>query len=415
MKILVFLPRFPYPLNKGDKLRAFNQIKVLSENNDIYLFALTKKRIKEEYIKQVRKYCKDIRVQRLNVWEVCLSLLKCTFDFNPFQVALFTTYTAKKSFSEYFRQIKPDSVYFQFVRSAEYAKTIRKIVKKNIPNSHKENSDTIKNASLSEKQTARLVLDFQDCLSMNMLRRAEISSLPIKFILMQEVKRLRKYENSMFNIFDATTIITKQDKECIISPERKNIKIIENGVDKKFFGYEGNTKKEFDLIFSGNMSYKPNVVAAKYLIEDIMPLVWKSNPEVRVCIAGSNPTADIKSLSCENVFVTGWVDDMREYYAKSLIFIAPMQIGTGLQNKLLEAMAMMLPCITTPLAFYALGAKQNEDILVGNNTEELASHILELLNDASYQYSIANAGNSFVKEKYSWRKSTDKLEKILKN
>ena len=120
-------------------------------------------------------------------------------------------------------------------------------------------------------------------------------------------------------------------------------------------------------------------------------------------------------MACENVVVTGWVDDMRKYYAESLIFIAPMQIGTGLQNKLLEAMAMMLPCITTPLAFYALDAKQNEDILVGNNTEELASHSLDLLKDSSYRYNIAKAGNRFVKEKYSWKKSTDKLEKLLKN
>ena len=118
-------------------------------------------------------------------------------------------------------------------------------------------------------------------------------------------------------------------------------------------------------------------------------------------------------LRSDRVEVTGWVEDMREYYSKSLIYVAPMQIGTGLQNKLLEAMAMQLPCITTPIAFCALNAKENQQILVGKDEKELALLILKLLDDKTLRESIAKEGNSFVRENYSWQKSTLELEKLL--
>lgn len=392
MKILVVLTRFPYPLNKGDKLRAYNQIKELSKHNDIYLFALTDKRIKKDDYQKLETYCEDIHIAKLSLLGKICSLFKCLFSSMPLQVALFTSFSAKRSFYKYFSEVNPESAYFQFVRSAEYAKVIRKKRKNN---------------------AVRLVLDFQDCLSMNIFRRANVSNPVVKFLLMQEVKRLRKYEDSMFDLFDATSIITKQDRGCIMTQRRKETKIIENGVDKKYFEYDGNRKKRWDIIFSGNMSYKPNVVAAKYLINNIMPLVWKKNKDVTVCLAGSNPSKEVKALANDKVTVTGWVDDMRQCYAQSLIFVAPMQIGTGLQNKLLEAMAMMLPCVTTELAHCALKTQADEHLLVGNNEKELSAHILALLKNSSYRYNIAKAGNSFVKDNYSWSASTLRLEKLL--
>ena len=396
MNILVFLPRFPYPLNKGDKLRAFNQIKELSKKHSIYLFALSDGKIKDSQYNAVKKYCKDIHVEKLSLAGRFASLLKCLVSKLPLQVALFTTAKAKNQFCKYFNTVKPDSVYFQFVRSGEYAKEIRKKC---------GNTET------------RLVLDFQDCLSMNMFRRAEVSSYIAKSLFLQETKRLRDYEDSMFGVFDGFCIITKEDKSCIMSQQRRQIKVVENGVSIPYLkpANDGKKtlKKEFDVLFSGNMSYKPNIVAAQFLVNDIMPLVWKKNKDVKVCLAGSNPVKAVKKLACDRVTVTGWVEDMNEYYAKSTVFVAPMQIGTGLQNKLLEAMAMMLPCVTTPLANCALKTEDGVHILVGTQAKEIAQHICNLLKNPSDRFNIAKQGNAFVKENYSWQTSVYKLEKLL--
>jgi glycosyltransferase involved in cell wall biosynthesis len=133
-----------------------------------------------------------------------------------------------------------------------------------------------------------------------------------------------------------------------------------------------------------------------------------------LCICGVSPVPAIKALACENIHVTGWVDDMSEYYAQSKIFIAPMQLGTGLQNKLLEAMAMKLPCVTSPLAGNPLeGATRNENIIICNTVNEYVEAIFKLLNDKNFYKTIAENGYQFVKTHYDWEEIGKKLEEVM--
>lgn len=386
MKILATFCRFPYPLDKGDKLRAFYQIKELSKANDIYLFCFSAHSPKQEHIQILQKYCKQIHIEKLSLISQIISLLCSLFKGLPFQVALFSTFRAKQSFKSFFSKVKPDVSYFQFVRMGEFAKII----------------------------SGKKVLDFQDCLSKNMERRKANAGFLKRIIFSIEAKRLQRYEDTMFNLFDATTIITDTDRQLINSEHRNDIQIIENGVGDGFLLYDRKFDKEYDVIFSGNMSYSPNVMAARFLVKDIMPLVWEKIPECKVVLVGSSPSKAVVDLKSDKVFVTGWVEDMKEYYAKSRVFIAPMQIGTGLQNKLLEAMAIGLPCITTSLANKALKSKPNEEILVADDKQNLANYIIELLSDQELHDKISLNGNSFVKLNYSWQTSVKKLYDLLR-
>lgn len=385
MKILATFCRFPYPLDKGDKLRAFYQIKELSKANDIYLFCFSAHSPKQEHIQILQKYCKQIHIEKLSLISQIISLLCSLFKGLPFQVALFSTFRAKQNFKSFFSKVKPDVSYFQFVRMGEFAKII----------------------------SGKKVLDFQDCLSKNMERRKENANFVKRIVFSLESKRLQRYENTMFDVFDSTTIITDTDRQLITSKQKNNIQIIENGVGEDFISYNKSFNKEYDIIFSGNMSYSPNVMAACFLVKDIMPLVWKKFPKCKVVLAGSSPTKEVESLSNDKVVVTGWVEDMKEYYAKSRVFIAPMQIGTGLQNKLLEAMAIGLPCITTSLANNALKSQSNKEILVADDKQSLANYIIELLSDQELYNKISLNGNNFVKTNYSWQNSVQKLNAIF--
>lgn len=386
MKILATFCRFPYPLDKGDKLRAFYQIKELSKENDVYLFCFSSHHPKQEHIQILEKYCKQIHIERLSLLAQFVSLFCSFFNKLPFQVALFSTIKAKRSFKSFFFKVNPDVSYFQFVRMGELAKVI----------------------------SGKKVLDFQDCLSKNMERRKANAGFLKRIIFSIEAKRLQRYEDTMFNLFDATTIITDTDRQLINSEHRNDIQIIENGVGDSFLLYDRKFDKEYDVIFSGNMSYSPNVMAARFLVKDIMPLVWEKIPKCKVVLAGSSPSKEVVELKNEKVFVTGWVEDMKEYYAKSRVFIAPMQIGTGLQNKLLEAMAIGLPCITTSLANKALKSKPNEEILVTDDKQNLANYTIELLSDQELRNKISLNGNSFVKANYSWQTSVKKLYDLLR-
>ena len=172
-------------------------------------------------------------------------------------------------------------------------------------------------------------------------------------------------------------------------------------------------EKNYDLVFTGNMSYPPNVNAVDYLANEILPIVWKTRPETTLYIAGATPDPKVKKAASEKIIISGWLDDIRDAYAQSRVFIAPMRIGTGLQNKLLEAMSMHLPAITSPLANASLGAKPDEEILVGNNAEEMAQNILSLLNDTEKAEQVAQAGYDFTNRVYDWGKATLLLEQEM--
>ena len=161
------------------------------------------------------------------------------------------------------------------------------------------------------------------------------------------------------------------------------------------------------------MNYPPNVDGAAYLVERVMPIVWKKYPEVTVQIAGANPNHKVKALASRTVNVTGWVDDIRECYRSSRIFVAPMRIGTGLQNKLLEAMAMGIPAVTTPLSFEPLGAVHGIHILVGENATALAENIMRLLQDENLRTEIGHNGIAFVKSNYSMEHSGKLLNEVF--
>ena len=151
----------------------------------------------------------------------------------------------------------------------------------------------------------------------------------------------------------------------------------------------------------------------EYFVEHVLPGVVERIPDAELVIAGAKPHSRVKMLASDHVIVTGWVDDPREYYKSSALFIAPMQIGTGLQNKLLEAMAMQRPCITTDLANNALGARHGDEILVAENSNEWIELIVALLKNKVECDRIAINGRNFVIDKYSWPAQIEKLTQII--
>ncbi|HRG57893.1 MAG TPA: glycosyltransferase [Bacteroidia bacterium] len=384
-KILFVLSRVPYPLDKGDKLRAFNQIKSLSKNNDIYLFATNDGKLNQDAITELKKHCKEICIANISKIQIALNLLIGFFGNKPFQVYYFHHKSAQKMFDTFLHETNPDAIFCQLLRTAEYAKNISRIPK---------------------------TIDYQDAFAKGMERRLKDASIFMKPIFSAEFQRLRQYEHIIFHYFEHHVIISEQDKNCIIHEENNKINVIPNGVDLEYFK-PVSSKKDFDLVFTGNMSYPPNINCATYLVKEVMPLVWKKFPETKILISGTSPVKEVKLLASKNVFVSGWVNDIRASYIRSKIFIAPMQIGTGLQNKLLEAMAMKIPCITSPLANAPLGAKQGEEILVGENKEALAKLVIQLLQDENLMQHLAEKGRKFVELNYSWDIHNQSLEKII--
>lgn len=387
MKIFVLLPRIPYPLEKGDKLRAFNQIKQLAKHNEIVLCALNDNSqvSEQDAFRALQPYCQSINFIKISKPQIALGLVRAFFKGLPMQCGYFYNRKAAKKINALIDKHKPDMLFGQLLRVAEY------IRKKDIPK----------------------CIDYQDVFSYGMKRRADIASPITRPIFSMEYKRLKRYEAAIFDDFDVKTIISEPDRELIPHPKKNEILIIPNGVDHEFFAPQEREKK-YDIVFTGNMSYAPNVNAVEYLANEILPIVWKQIPNAKMYVAGATPDPKVKKAACDNIIISGWLDDIRDAYAQSRIFIAPMRIGTGLQNKLLEAMSMGLPAITTPLANGSLGAENGKEILVGSNAKELAQHIITLLTDNDRAQQIAQAGFDFTNRVYDWGKATQIMEEAMK-
>jgi sugar transferase (PEP-CTERM/EpsH1 system associated) len=386
MKIFVLLPRIPYPLEKGDKLRAFNQIKQLAKRNEIVLCALNDnpKVNEQDAFRALQPYCQSISFIKVTKLQILLGLVRAFVKGLPLQCGYFFNHKAAKKVNALITKHKPDMLYGQLLRTAEYIR-------------HKDIPKTI---------------DYQDIFSYGMKRRADIASFVTRPIYNMEYRRLKRYEAAIFEDFDIKTIISEPDRELFPHEKRDEILIIPNGVDHDYFKPQEREKK-YDLVFTGNMSYPPNVNAVEYFANEILPIVWKSRPETTLYIAGATPDPKVKKAASKRIIVSGWLDDIRDAYAQSRVFIAPMRIGTGLQNKLLEAMSMRLPAITSPLANASLGAKPDEEILIGSNAEEMAQNIITLLTDTQKAEQIAQAGFDFTNRVYDWGQATEKLEAAM--
>ena len=387
MKIFVLLPRIPYPLEKGDKLRAFNQIKPLAKGNEIVLCALNDnpKVSEQDAFHALQPYCQSINFIKITKPQIGLGLIRAFLKGLPMQCGYFYNRKAAKKVNALIAKHKPDMLFCQLLRTAEYIR-------------HKDIPKTI---------------DYQDIFSYGMKRRADVASFVMRPIYNMEYRRLARYEADIFDDFDVKTIISEPDRALFPHEKRDEILIVPNGVDHEKY-HPMDSEKKYDLVFTGNMSYAPNVNAVEYLANEILPIVWKTLPDVKMYIAGATPDPRVKKCANEKIIVSGWLDDIRTAYAESRVFIAPMRIGTGLQNKLLEAMSMRLPTITSPLANASLGAKPNEEILVGSNAQEMAQHIITLLTDKEQADRLAQAGFDFTNRVYDWGKATEVMEEAMR-
>ena len=387
MKLLVVLSRVPYPLEKGDKLRAYHLVTRLAKNHEVYLFCLSDQRIAEEHLDHLRGSCAHIEVVHIPRWRILLRLATAAFSRLPYQVAYFYHDHAQRAIDRAIDSFKPDHALCQLVRTTEYVRARYELPK---------------------------TLDYMDTLSKGMERRTENASFWIRPLLKAETRRLIAYENLMLDLFDRHAIISAQDRDLLYHPLRDQVAVIPNGVDTDYFSPRAG-KRTHDLLFTGNMNYPPNIDSVLFLVHKVLPFVRRERPNTTLLVSGVDPSASVRDLAKEDPLVTvsGWVKDIRDAYASAVVFAAPMQIGTGLQNKLLEAMAMRMPCVTSAMANNAVGAVSGESILIGRDPQEYATHILRLLSDVEEHDRIAENGYRFVRETFDWTRNADALDALI--
>ncbi|MCB0164408.1 MAG: glycosyltransferase, partial [Anaerolineae bacterium] len=167
--------------------------------------------------------------------------------------------------------------------------------------------------------------------------------------------------------------------------------------------------------FTGKMSYHANVAAALDVAQHVMPLVWRHFPEAQFIIAGKDPAAEIEALATDpRIKVTGTVPDLRPYLVRATAAVSPMRYGVGIQNKILEAMAMAAPVITTSKALSSLQTRVGEEILVADTPQAVAEHIITLFKDHRFAHRLGTAGRQYVENYHDWNVMARNLEAVYR-
>ncbi len=321
----------------------------------------------------------------------------------------------------------------------------------------------LKNSSMPHPSASRLpvVWDSVDCISYLFGQAAHNSTRPLNRLVTRfELGRTRRYEAWLPTQFDRVLVTSPIDKAALKelglkyrpaehaprsearrllgSPLRSEVSsfkagdghmragcdqrpatmtVLPNGVDLDHFVPPDSPREPATLVFSGKMSYHANVTAATYLLSQVMPLLWRERPDVRVQIAGKDPPSSLYRQSAEcggRVTITGTVPDVLPYLQQATIAVAPMSYGAGIQNKVLEAMACATPVVATPQAVAALDARDGEDLLVADGAPAFARRVLSLLDDADLRNRIGRSGRRYVTACHDWNTITAELEAIYK-
>ncbi|HWQ15069.1 MAG TPA: glycosyltransferase [Roseiflexaceae bacterium] len=279
------------------------------------------------------------------------------------------------------------------------------------------------------------VLDSVDCISLLFERALRGSpSLKSRALALLDLARTRAYEATYPDRYDRVVVSSPEDAWALaqLNIERSAsnagpdaspftvhrssfnpIEVVPNGVDLDYFAPQPVERADATLVFSGKMSYHANEAAALFLAREIMPLVWRVRPDVRLVIAGSGPTRPVRALAADaRVEVTGFLPDLRPAIASAAVAVCPLRYGVGIQNKVLEAMALATPVVAARQVARSIAARAGEDMLFAERPEEYAQAILALLDNPAEAARMGAAGRRYVERRHSWDAAAARLEQI---
>lgn len=254
-----------------------------------------------------------------------------------------------------------------------------------------------------------------DAWHLNVEAEARVTRGPRRVLLRSESSRVKRFEAREYHRFDRVVVVSEQDRAALEElGARLRVEVIPNGVDAERFAPDPSAlRDESRIVFTGVMSYAPNVTAAEYLTRRVLPRVHEARPDAHLAIVGREPAPAVRMLErLDGVEVTGEVPDLRPWLNGSRAYACPMQTGTGIKNKLLEAMACALPCVATPLALQGLRVEDGVELLVGATEEEVANHLIRLLADDELARRLGRAARAYVRAKHDWEAVARDYERL---
>lgn len=388
MKILYVCHRFPYPPQRGGKIRPFNVIKHLSEKHEVIVASLVRSRDEARLSMGLRNYCSDFIMEIVNIPTVMINVLKRLTTRTPYSMAYFYSSNLKKRIQ---REVARTNFDLIMVHCSSVAQYVEDVV--NVPK----------------------ILDFGDMDSQKWLIYSKVRRFPHKLLFAVEGNRLQRAEADLARKFTYCTCTTVEEMKTL---ESYNIRVktgwFPNGVDTEYFKPADEPYERDSICFLGRMDYYPNQESILYFCKHVFPLIRAERPNAKLLIIGADPPHTIRELErTPGVSVTGSVPDVRPYVQRCAVNVAPLNIARGTQNKILEALAMGVPTVASKVAAGGVDCIPGEHFITESSTEGYVDAVVRLLSDHKERQKFSEAGRARMLSHHNWQHSMKQLDQIV--
>ena len=388
-EVLFLSHRIPYPPEKGDKIRSYNLLKALAERYTVHVGAFIDDQADWQHVESVRRLCGgEICIRPLNPSSARLRCIRALLTGEPLTVEYYRDKALAKWISHLSGRRSLAGVFAFSSSMGQYADKVQLM------------------------PGAPRVMDFCDVDSDKWRQYAESHSRSLSLVYAREARALAKLESSYVRQFDSSLVISDAEASILksVAGEAQNrVHVVPNGVDTDYFDPSLRFANPFEsgsrtIVFTGAMDYHANVDGVRWFATEVLPAIRDEVPSAAFAIVGSNPTADVTDLVRQpGVLVTGRVPDVRPYLAHAAVVVAPLRLARGVQNKVLEALAMARPVVATPNAVQGIPGAAEAGVWIATDAVSLAGAAGGLLKTGC----DAAAGRRFVLQRFGWSQQLD--------
>jgi sugar transferase (PEP-CTERM/EpsH1 system associated) len=389
VKILYLCHRFPFPPKRGGKIRPFNMIRHLSgSGHEVIVASLARSPAEASEGRGISPYCARFEMAEVHDSIQLARMVARLPTPTPSSMGYFYSPGLARRVRELVGRERFDLIFVHCSSAAQYVADVRGVPK---------------------------ILDFGDMDSQKWLEYARYKRFPLSTGYRLEGLKLEREERRLARMFDLCTATTRAEWETL---ESYGLGVrsdwFPNGVDSEYFAPTGEPYDSDTLSFVGRMDYYPNQECMFDFCANVLPRVQKNRPQARLLIVGADPSAAVKKLGeLPGVTVTGSVADVRPYVRGCAVMVAPLNIARGTQNKILEAMAMGVPVVTSPSAAGGVDAVPGEHLIVARSHDGQTQAILRLLADRAERQRLSTAGRARMLSHHAWRSSMRRLDAII--
>jgi len=392
--LLFLCHRIPYPPDKGDKIRSYHWLKALAESFQVHLVAFVDDPADWVHQTQLERFCATCSLFPLQPRAAKIRSLQGLLTGEPLTLPYYRDPRVKQRLQELSDTTPITHVFVYSSAMAQYV--IR-----------------------PPWESARRVVDFVDADSDKWRQYAAGLRGPMRWIYRREARRLEVADRSVAEAFDVSIFVSAAEAAWFrdrVNLQEDRVTAVNNGVDTSYFDPHRDYESPYSagqrpVVFTGAMDYWANVDAVTSFAHEVWPRVCALDPRAFFYIVGARPTSAVRALAGEKVVVTGRVPDIRPYLRHAAAVVAPMRIARGVQNKVLEAMSMAHAPVVTAKALEGIGAVHGRELLVADDTPQLAHQVLRVLDGSCA--GLGPAARSFARKHHSWYESCRTLVRLM--